>query len=60
MAWSVSTHHLVDGAIEGVVLSQNEEDDERHVDVVGIPVLHVVEDLQDGQHLRGGGGRPQD
>lgn len=45
------THHLVDGAVERIVLRQDEQDDEGHVDVVGVPVLHVVQDLQDGQHL---------
>lgn len=49
----VSTHHLVDGAIEGVILCENEQNNERHVDVMGISVLHVVKDLEDGQDLRG-------
>lgn len=48
------THHLVDGTIEGVVLGEDEQDDEGHVDVMRVSVLHVVQDLQDGQHLRGG------
>lgn len=43
----------MDGAIEGVVLSEDEQNDEGHVDVMGVSVLHVVQDLQDGQHLRG-------
>lgn len=45
------THHLVDGAIEGVVLSEDEQNDEGHVDVMRVSVLHMVQDLQDGQHL---------
>lgn len=49
----VSTHHLVDGAIEGVILCENEQNNERHVDVMGISVLHMVKDLEDGQDLRG-------
>lgn len=49
------THHLVDGAIEGVVLSEDEQNDEGHVDVMRVSVLHVVQDFQDGQHLRGRG-----
>lgn len=48
-----STHHLMDGAIEGVVLCKNEKNDEGHVDVVGISVLHMIQDLKDGQHLGG-------
>lgn len=39
------THHLVDGAIEGVVLGEDEQDDEGHVDVMRVSVLHVVQDL---------------
>lgn len=42
------THHLVDGAVEGVVLREDEKDDEGHVDVMRISVLHVVKDLEDG------------
>ena len=49
---AVSTHHLVDGAVEGVVLCEDEEDNEGHVDMMRISVLHVVKDLEDGQHLR--------
>lgn len=49
----VSTHHLVDGAIEGIILCENEQNNERHVDVMRISVLHMVKDLEDGQDLRG-------
>lgn len=48
-----STHHLVDGAIEGVVLRENEQNNEGHVDVMRISIFHVVKDLQDGQDLNG-------
>lgn len=41
----VSTYHLMDGAVEGVVLGEDEEDDEGHVHVVGVSFLHMVEDL---------------
>lgn len=47
------THHLVDGAIEGIVLSEDEQNNEGHVDMVRISVLHMVKDLEDGQHLKG-------
>lgn len=50
---SASTHHLVDGAIESIILCENEQDNEGHVDVMRIPVLHMVKDLQDGQNLSG-------
>lgn len=43
----------MDGAIEGVVLRKNEENNEGHVYMMRISVLHVVKDLEDGQHLRG-------
>lgn len=49
----VSTHHLMDGAIEGIVLCEDEQNNEGHVDMMRVSVLHVVKDLQDGQHLRG-------
>lgn len=42
----------MDGAIEGVVFSKDEQNNEGHVDMVRISVLHVVKDLEDGQHLR--------
>lgn len=48
---SVSTHHLVDGTIESIILCENEQNNEGHVDVVGVSVLHMVKDLQDGQNL---------
>ena len=47
----------MDGAIEGIVFSENEENNEGHVDVMRVSFLYVVKDLQDGQHLRGRGGR---
>lgn len=50
----MSTHHLVDGAIEGIILCKDEQNNEGHVDMMRISVLHVVKDLEDGQHLRGG------
>lgn len=53
----VSTHHLVDGAIEGIILCENEQNNERHVDVMRISVLHMVKDLEDGQNLRGKQGK---
>lgn len=54
MTWSaVSTHHLVDGAIEGIILCEDEQNNEGHIDMMRISVLHMVKDLQDGQHLRG-------
>lgn len=51
---TMSTHHLVDGAIEGIILCKDEQNNEGHVDMMRISVLHVVKDLEDGQHLRGG------
>lgn len=53
MCSKLSTHHLVDGAIEGIILGKDEQYNEGHVDMVRISVLHVVKDLEDGQHLRG-------
>lgn len=41
----VNTYHFVDRAVEWVLLSKDEEDDEGHVHVVGVSVLHMVEDL---------------
>lgn len=53
---TMSTHHLMDGAIEGIVLCKNEKNNEGHVDMMRISFLYVVKDLEDGQHLRGRGG----
>lgn len=50
---SVCTHHLVDGTIESIILCEDEQNNEGHVDVMRIPVLHMVKDLQDGQNLSG-------
>lgn len=50
---TVSTHHLVDGTIESIVLCENEQNNEGHVDVMRISVLHMVKDLQDRQNLSG-------
>lgn len=48
----VSTHHLVDGAIEGIVLGEDEQNNKGHVHMMRVSVLHVVKDLKDGHHLR--------
>lgn len=48
----MSTHHFMDGAIEGIILREDEQNNEGHVDMMRISVLHVVKDLEDGQHLR--------
>lgn len=53
MPKGVSTHHLVDGTIESIILCENEQNNEGHVDVMRISVLHMVKDLQDGQNLSG-------
>lgn len=53
MCIKLSTHHLVDGAIEGIVLCKDEQNNEGHVDMMRISVLHMVKDLEDGQDLRG-------
>lgn len=53
MCSKLSTHHLVDGAIKGIILGKDEQYNEGHVDMMRISVLHVVKDLEDGQHLRG-------
>lgn len=50
----------MDGAIEGVVLCKDEEDNEGHVDMMRISILHVVKDLEDGQHLRGREGEEEE
>lgn len=42
----------MDGTIEGVVLCENEENNESHVDVMRISFLYMVKDLKDGQNLR--------
>lgn len=56
----MSTHHLMDGAIEGIILCKDEENNEGHVDMMRISVLHVVKDLKDGQHLRGSVGEKEE
>lgn len=48
---TVSTHHFVDGTIESIILGENQQNNEGHVDVMRISVLHVIKDLQDGQNL---------
>lgn len=47
----------MDGAIEGIVLRKNKKNNKGHVDMVGISVLYVVKDLEDGQNLRKWGGK---
>ncbi len=47
----MSTYHLMDGAIEGIVLCKDEQNNEGHVDMMRISVLYVVKYLEDGQHL---------
>lgn len=42
----------MDGAIEGIVLCENEENNKGHIDMVRISVFNVVKDLQDGHNLR--------
>lgn len=37
-----STYHLMDGAIEGIILSKNEENNEGHVDMMRISFLNMV------------------
>lgn len=39
------------GAIEGVVLCEDEEDDEGHVHMMRVSLLYMIQDLQNGQHL---------
>ena len=46
------TYNLVHGLVEEVVLAKHEQDDERHVDVVRVPLLRRVQDLQNGNHLK--------
>lgn len=41
----VTTYHLVDRAVEGVVLSEDEEDDEGHIHMVGVSFLHMIQDI---------------
>ena len=48
----MSTYHLMDGAIEGIILSKNEENNEGHVDMMRISFLNMVKDFKDGQYLR--------
>lgn len=45
------TNHFVYGAVERVVLGEDEEDDEGHVNMVGVSVLDMIEDLQNWYHL---------
>lgn len=47
----VRTNHFVYGAVERVVLGEDEEDDEGHVNMVGVSVLDMIEDLQNWYHL---------
>lgn len=48
----VPTYHLMDGAIEGIILCKNEENNKGHVDMMRISLFYMVKDLEDGQHLR--------
>lgn len=50
-------YHFMDGAIESIIFREDEENDEGHIDVMGVPLLDVVEDLQDWHHLRCAGRR---
>ncbi len=47
------THYVVYGFVEAVVLAEDEEDYEQHVDVVGAITTTVVQLLQEGNHLMG-------
>lgn len=58
--WSASTYHLMDGAVESIVLCQDEENDKGHVDVMRISFLYVVKDLEYGQHLRQTAGKEKE
>ena len=49
----------MDGAIEGIILCKNQENNEGHVDMMRISFLYMVKDLKDGQHLRGRGGEQE-
>lgn len=42
----------MDGTIEGIILRKDEENDEGHVDMMGISFLDMVKDLKNRQHLR--------
>ncbi len=50
----------MDGAIEGIVLCKDEQNNEGHVDMVRISVLYVVKYLEDGQHLWGRAGEQEE
>ena len=43
----------MDAAVEEFVLAENEQHDERHVDVVAAALGRVIQDPQRGQHLQG-------
>ncbi len=40
------------GAVEGVVLRENEEDDEGHVHMMRVSLLDMIQDLKNRQHLQ--------
>lgn len=51
MCGGACTNHFVYGAVECVVLGEDEEDDEGHVNMVGVSLLHMIQDLQNWHHL---------
>ncbi len=40
------------GAVEGVVLREDEEDDEGHVHMMRVSLLDMIQDLKNRQHLQ--------
>lgn len=46
------SYNFVDILIEPVVLAEYQQNDQRHVDVIGRAVRGIVQRLQDGNHLK--------
>lgn len=46
------TYNFMDVLVEAIVLAENQQDDEGHIDVIGRAVRRIVQCLQDRNHLQ--------
>lgn len=46
-----TAHHFMDGSVEAVVLREDQQNDQSHVNVVGIPLFDVIENFKNWQNL---------
>lgn len=42
----------MDGTIEGIILGEDEENNEGHVDMMWISLLYMVKNIEDGEDLK--------